>query len=109
MICCILAETCSLREKVWMAISLPLARAVICVMFACIAVPSNFAHLEGFGFSAFTTMGTAVSTIMGVITGSCAAAGAQHTAASARSAGSPVQADFAESFIPYRPWQFARI
>src|SRR5437667_9205460 len=110
MIFCILDDAACERGNVRMAMSLPFARTVICALFACITKPSNLSRPVGLGlgFTTATTIGAAVSTTIGTITGACAAAGQEKKPASASISGSPMADILTILFIPYRPWQSAR-
>src|SRR5258708_7591074 len=75
MICCIFADAASERGNVLIAMSLPLARTVICALFAFTTKPSNLSSpvCFGFGFTALTMMGAAVSAMMiGTVAGTAA-------------------------------------
>src|SRR5258708_32581719 len=89
--------------------SFPFARTVICALFACITKPSNLSSPVGFGFgfTASTMIGTAVSTTIGTITGACAEAGEEKKPAAAIISGNPNTATLTILFIHRRPWQFA--
>src|SRR5262249_55138037 len=87
----------------------PLARTVICAMFACITKPSNLAIPVGLGFVAFTIIGAAVLTTIGAtISGPCARVGDALIVASNK-AGSAVPTILPTGFIRYRPSRFLGI
>jgi hypothetical protein len=80
-------------------------------MFAFMTKPSNFANPVGFGFTAFTMIGTAVSTMIGVTTpGSCAATGEQNNAVphAANNAQDKATGANAGKFIPMTRRNFIR-
>src|SRR5258708_39672517 len=93
-----------------MAMSLPLARTVICATEALMPVPSNFGNCGGFGFMVATTMGTAVS-----IPGTATAAGTWALAAATAEKANPAAsaqrstANCATNFIPGLRWRCAAI
>src|SRR5216684_3273504 len=110
MIFCIFSDAACERGNVLIARSFPFARTVICALFACITKPSNLSSPVGlgFGFTAPMMIGAAVSaTMIGTVTGVCAAAGNEKPAAAASISGNPNAATLTILFIPRRPWQSA--
>src|SRR6266851_4602672 len=110
MIWSILAEASGVRGKVWMAMSFPLARTVICATVALMTVPSNFGNCGRFGFIVATTIGTAVA-ITGTATeaGTCALAAATAEKANPAASAQRSRANCATNFIPGLRWRCAAI
>src|SRR5712692_6282518 len=108
----IFADAASESGNVLIPRSFPFARTVICAVFAFITKPSNLSRPVGlgFGFTALTMIAAAVSaTMIGTVTGVCAAAGEENAPATESISGTPNPAILTMLIIPRRPWQSAVI
>src|SRR5579863_3718354 len=106
----ILADAASESGKVWMAISLSLARTVIWATVALMTVPSSLGCETFFGLTTLTTMGTAVSiavsaaaAAMGAGTWACAKE--QENAAANATRVARRRTGWEKSFIRSRRWR----
>src|SRR5476651_350490 len=106
---CIFVAASGESAKVRTAISLPLARTVICAVLACITKPSNLLNPVGLGFTALMMMGTAVSITMGATDAGVCAAAPEHDNAVITAPTSNAPAILKRGFIPFHPWQCAVI